>query len=582
MANILQLVNKSKTLEEKARLQTQEVLKDMKKNNINSPVELMYRVYISMKAFYESIGKPSMTVRYAKDSPSSSDYNDTMNEIKADIKTISTECDNLNSVLRESYNQMELDRTTIDNMITNAKKKLEKARFKVEEANGSDVFIESFTSKNYFDVGACINEAAFINTTYQYISLATTEFNNLNEKTSIHLLDGSNGFPGNTHQATLTDEKVKYVGESNLRMNLADILDESFDTWFEYELFKVSDDTLIKTLGLGFNYDEGIKWITSDGVLHLSLAIRFAKAEMINTLSLSPFISSDKDSLPCLIESITISDGRGTIREILSAPETFNDSKVYSFPKQYCTEAIIELSQEIPYKTTIGHTYFKETPHSNIDYYKTNSANDSNIVDGTMPSVSFVGMTYNDREKRYIQPYAKYGEALANESYIKQALFDLPDEADYKMPYTETLAADRFCIGVRDIGVSNYKYSPISDYVSNNYEVKKPISTVSIESNEFIPETFDTDVDWIKYYFTLNDGVDWHPIVPIGLFKKEGYNKYLINSGTPAEFRDGNTGYIETSEDNYNIRVKIELSRPINMSDSEFYTPVVYEYKLQL
>lgn len=582
MANILQLINKSQTLEDKARRMAEDVLYDAKRKNISSTPEVLYRVYLCMKEFYESIGKPSMKLRKALDAPSSADYNNTFKEIKNDILSIHEECVNLESILEQIYSQMEMDQLAIGNMITNCYKNAEKAQFRIDNINCTNVFIDSFTSKNYFNSEACNDTPAFINTAYQYLSLATTSFKNVNAKAQIKILDGSNGFPGNTHQIKLVDNDIKFYGEENPRLNLADALDENSDTWFEYEAYKVSDEILLDTLGLGFGYDEAISWLLNGNQLELTVAMTFKKAELVNTFSISPYIAPEKGASPCLIESIVISDGRGSVREIVSSPELFDDSKVYSFPKQYCKEITITFSQEIAYKTTIGHTYYKEVPHSNIDYYKTHEATHNKRVDGPLPSVSNVGITYDSTERRFIQPTFNYGDTIQNESIIKSELFDLKDDEALKNAYQEALIAERYLVGIRDMSLSSYAYESSSEYVSNNFETSKPITAISMEASEFIPEKFGTDKDWITYYFSLNDGADWHPIVPKGLYKKEGYSRYLINSGTPAEFRDSNIGYIETPDDNHAIQVKIEISRPTGMTDIEYYTPVVYEYKLEL
>lgn len=582
MGNLLQLINKSETLENKAKLIVKDTLYDLKRGNISNANELLYRVYVCMKSFYESIGKPTMKKRLALDSPSSKDYNETMKEVKNDIVTINDECNVLNEILAQMYTQMEVDRVAIDNMLTNAFKSSDKASFMIDNINCSSVFIDSFTSSNYFDMNACTKEPAFIDTTYQYISLNTSSLKTTNNKASIEILDGSNGFLGNTHQVKLVNNEIVFLGSENLRMNLADTLDSVSDTWIEYEVFKVSDDTLISTLGLGFDYDEDIKWITNEDKLLLQVAMKFDKAEQVNTFSISPYLAAEKGALPSLITSIIVSDNKGTVTEIIEEAEIFDEVKVYTFPKQYCKEVTVTLEQDTSYMTTAGHLYYKEVPNSNRDYYKTHESSYNNRIDGDMPSVSNVGIVYDDKARRFIQPKSSYGKEFENESLIKTQLFELPDEQSLKQAYFEALEAERFLIGIRDLSLTNYTYTSVSEYVSVNYTSDKPISVVSLDASEDIPENFGADKDWIRYSFSLNDGTDWHQIIPNGLYKKDGYMKYLINSGTPSEFRDDNIGYIETPDDNYNIKLKIELERPTGQNDMEYYTPIVYEYKLQL
>ena len=580
MANLLQLINKSSTMDKKAKAIVDDTIVDLKRNRISSRPQMLHAIYTAMRSFYESIGKPNMKPRYAKDFPSSKDYNDTMNEIKSDMEIINLEYQTLDQVLQAAYSQVEIDRITISNLIDNTTKKYEKALSKMQHINSGSIFVDSFISLKYFDKDACVKDAVTVNTNYKYISLATESFEGLNDKASIAILDGSNGFSGNTHQVNLVNNDVKFVGDQGLKINLASVLDNNSETWFEYELYKINEEDKLQCLNLGFNYDEGIKWITDGNLLIHHLSVTFDIPQLMNTITMAPFIAPDKDAAPALIKQITVSDGKGTIRNILNDYEEFDSNKTYYFPKQYCKEVKFVITQELTYRTAIGHMYFKEVGARNMDFFKKKEDNNSFRVDGNMPSVQNLGMLYDDRQRHYLQPVAKYGDIIAEEQIIKNNLFTVPSDTNTKQSYIETLEANRFLIGIRDIAFSIYSYKSESEYVSVNYEAKKPITSVTMSANEFIPDVFSKDSDWIKYYISVNNGVEWHPIIPIGLYKQNGFNRYLINSGISREFRSSDIGYIETAEPVYNIKVKIELLRPVDIVDAEYFSPIVYEYKL--
>lgn len=567
-------------INKKAETVVEQTIVDLKHNKITSRTQMLHAIYKSVKRLYESIGKPNMVLRKAEVFPSSSDYNNTMNEIKSDIEVIDLEYKTLDRILGDAYNQIEIDRITISNLVDNLTKKYEKALTKMENMNSGDLFVDSFITLKYFDEAACVKEPVAINTTYKHISLAVENYENANEKAFIEVLDGSNGFLGNTHQVNLIDNEIKFTGDQGLKMQLSNILDENSETWLEYEIYKASEDDKIRSLNLGFNYDEGIKWITDEDKLVLKLKVTFKEPQLINTITMSPFIASDKDAAPSVIEQITISDGKGNIRDILSSGEEFSSGKTYTCSKQYCKTVIFTFSQRLSYKTTIGHMYFKEAGSNNRDYFKKKEDNNSFRTDGQMPSIQNVGILYDDRQKRYIQPSASYGEALKNEQIIKNNLFSIPPDTEDKISYLEAIEANRFMIGIRDISFSIYTYKSESEYVSVNHTSKKPIESVTLIADEYIPDSFDTNKDWVRYYISVNDGAEWHPIIPVGLYKKEGYNRYLVNSGISKEFRNNDIGYIEAAGEVYDIKVKIELDRPTDIQDGEYFSPIVYEYKL--
>lgn len=588
MANLMQLINKSKTIEEKARVIAADVISQFKHGQIKTKPELIYKTFEALQRFYKSIGKPTMVKRYAKGTPSSSDYNNTVREIYNDLSVLINETENLSQVLGDAYNRVEVDRQSLDNQLNLVENKLNKAKFKLDNIYIKNVFIDSFINMNYADNDSCTLSPATINTNFGYISLTVTESCTVNENAAIEILDGSSGFPGNTHQINIINNEPKFLGEEGLHLNLADILDNNSDTWFEYEVYKINEETLLKTLNLQYDYEEGIKWITESNKLVLGIKISFESPKLINTLSMSSFIPPDKDAVPSIIKEIIISDGKGTIRNLINGLEIFDNDKVYSFPKQYCKTATIFLEQELPYTSLIGHLCYKELSNQNVNAYELNESKFSQITDGPKPKVENLNIIYDDVKQKYIQPVYKYGEKIDNEETIKNNLFNVPESNSNIKGSIEALTANRFHIGIRDITLSNYSYQSDSEYISKSFTSDKPIKEISLSVKDFIPEIFNdiTDIDgneieWIKYFISVNEGKEWFAIIPDGKISDKGYSTYFINSGTPAELRRNDVGYIEMAEDIFNVKLKIVLKRPTNIPDSEYYSPIVYEYKLK-
>lgn len=293
----MQLVNKSATIEEKAKSIAADIVSQYKHGQIKSQQELLYKTFIAVQAFYDSIGKPTMVERYALGGPLSREYNDTMQEIYNDISIIIKEAETLTGVLSESYNTITLDRQLLENKLALVTKDFAEVKVKIENSKIKNLFMDTFMNMTNFDSGSCKSSPANINTNFGYASLSVQESSILNKYATIQITDDSNGFPGNTHQINIIGNEAKFIGEEKLHLNLADIIDDNSDTWFEYELYKITDDTLLNALNLGFSYDEGRRWITDDNKLKFGLVISFNKPELINTISMSPYIPSDKDAI---------------------------------------------------------------------------------------------------------------------------------------------------------------------------------------------------------------------------------------------------------------------------------------------
>ena len=579
MANLLQMTNKSEMLEKKADQIVGDVIADIKRNDIPNRAEYIHRIYIALRDFYDSIGKPTMKNRPAEVFPISKDYNDMMSEIRKDFAILNDDISELIKTLDDAYKQIELDRTMISNLIESTDKKYEKTS--INSISNQNVFLESFITLGYFDTELCEETPCNINTLYKRMSLANEKLINLNQNAVVEIQEKSNGFPGNTHQVNLISNKIKFLGESGLRINLTDILDGNDETWFEYELYNIPENERLDKINLGFNYSEGISWISDVSSLNLDLRIFFANAELMNNIALKPFIASDKDYAAAKIVSLKISDSSGKLIDIVSSEEIFNTDKAYYFEPIKCKNIFISLRQPNTYKTDIGHFYYKSIGMNNVDYFKSQKEDMIFRVNGPVPSIQNLGIVYDTKQKKLIQPSSLNKEAGKNDNLVKNNLFNLVPDTNGSINALEHFEANRFLIGIRDISCFNFSYKEKSEYVSTKFTSTKPISNISMIVDDFIPKLFpQSDKDYIRYYFSINDGLEWHPIIPRGLNKLEGYSKYIINSGTPANYRDKSTGYIETPQNEYSIRIKIILERPTDIEGSEFYSPMVNSYKV--
>lgn len=571
MANLLQLINKTSLINKKAEDIVQDIINKYNHGKIKTQTDLTYQILVKLKLFYESINKPVMIPRHVSSLPNVEDINTTINEAIDDINTIYQEADTLLSSISEAFNQVEFDRSRINSAIKLIEQLYKKADTAITDLEYNDIFIEDFTDTDKFNKSAISNDPVNINNTFGYISLSLKDNKLYNDKIETIEIQGSNGFPGNTHIAESIDDNVRFLGEDGIYADLNAIIDNNADTWFEYELFTISNDTYIKTLGLGFNYEEGLRWITMDDktILKLCLVITFNDYIEMNALSLSPFIQSDKDAIASNISNITLSNNRGTTLKLDSI--SFDREKVYLFPKQEVKTLTLEFEQPYAYETNIGHIYYEEITTDSINYFSQNELKSNKRVKGTMPSSSNIGIIYNDETQSYSSPNLKT-------NYSPNKLFSIPEVEKNIKGTLELIKAKRFNINIKDILCECNKYNEVGEYVSIEYETETPISSIMIEAEEDYPNIFEEyDKDFIQYYISLDRGSNWYEIIPQGLFKRNGYNKYIVNSKIPEEMYSDNVGYIETNSDEYKISVKIILSRPQDLND---YSPIVYNYTL--
>lgn len=144
----------------------------------------------------------------------------------------------------------------------------------------------------------------------------------------------------------------------------------------------------------------------------------------------------------------------------------------------------------------------------------------------------------------------------------------------------------RYAIGIKDLAAYRFKYVPKSGFISVPFRTPKPIASVSLHTDEFIPTSFNTDTvkPWICYWVSLNDGHDWTPIAPTASLPCMVDGARIpevihVNSGIPQTARDPREGYVDLDVQSNQIRLKAILERPL---DADSITPVLKGYRLCL
>jgi hypothetical protein len=591
----MQFLNKTATIDAKCELIADQLLQDYNNGTIKTETELLYRLKQAIMEFYSSIGKPTYRFKAAKSTPISQDYNGMITAANNDLKFIIEDCDNLTDAIKTSFVDTELNRTMMFNELRYIDKKLDEVKNRISTNNqdGIVVYTENFVNTDLMSNSQAVNSAT-INSIDGVLTLSVDTKKEYSSTAQVEILDGSNGFPGDTHTVDILNNNIHYTGENNLHLDLNSIVDGNNDTWFEYELFNVDDEIVEKCGGFGFNYKEGINWVTEDDVLKLRLKITLPTTPICNWLSLTPFIAEQRGVKPCFITSCIISDGATEMQEV-KPKKVFDDNTVIIFKQQKVSYVILEFTQSASYEVNIGHNYFTKVNTLNATAFEEISDSVYSRVDGPMPSVELLGMKYDPKTKQCEQPknYGDDNETFIDTAYIKKELFSIPADSEKVKADNEMLKGYRYSIGIKNISIANYSFESYSEYLSVPFTTEDIITSITLEADEMIPLEWNTSLDpktqsnlvdsWIKYWIKVGDDNKWRQIFPKHRAFK-GYCTYRVNNGgidryINKDYVQNAIGTINMLQDAQSVQLKIELSKP---ETDTYRTPIVFQYKLKI
>ena len=145
----------------------------------------------------------------------------------------------------------------------------------------------------------------------------------------------------------------------------------------------------------------------------------------------------------------------------------------------------------------------------------------------------------------------------------------------------------RYAIGVRELSIFNYKFSPTSEFVTKKFTSPKEIIKAQLEVVEEIPPGFDPTQRYIEYYLSFDDE-NWHRVNPTGsptLYLEDGQiapeilsiNFDVAGPGANQKIRN-----ISTTEPATSVRLKVIMKTDPSVEDSEMYSPVLKKYRVKL
>lgn len=582
MGNLLQYTNKSTTIDNKLNSLLSQINYDYNNGNIRTETEYYYRIKNMLSDFYSSLTKPTFKYRPAVSTPMSDEYNAMITESYNDMEYIIKDCEALNQLVSQSFTDAELGRTMMANELAYISKKISAIGESIAKNQpiGTVVFTELFNDLELTG-NANSSKCCHINTSDGILTLKQ------NSKASATIAkveidnEVSNGFPGNTHCVDTLNNELHFIGQEGLHLDTNALIDGSKDTWFEYELFSVTDEVRKQCNSYGFEYDEGVSWINNKDILKLKLVIHLKADKAYSWVTITPYLSEIKGVKNCYLEKCKVITSSNNVYEV-AINQIFDDTLVFPFPPQEVSRIEFTFMQPSKYLTKVGHFYYTSADTSNMSIFQDYDYSDMYArVDGKKPSVGLLGAKY-DPTTQWIT-YADSNTELPDSDYIKDKLFTLPESTIACKSAQEMIDAYRYVIGIRDISMSSCTFDESGEYVSKKFITDDVITSITLDTEEYIPGD---NPEILRYYISLNGGITWHQIYPMHR-AYQGIYKYYVNNDSienllandSTQKKSKNLSIVGEAK---SIQLKIEMDRPTDIENKEYCTPIVYQYKLKL
>lgn len=441
------------------------------------------------------------------------------------------------------------------------------------------------------------------------------------------------------------EKNITFLAEEDGHIYLSAVQDKNPDTWFEYELANFPTSKKKNPCEwFGLDYEDGTVWAKDpkDGKLKLTIRIVLPEAEIINWIDISPY--TPKNGHPIVIKTIKTAPSleeeldsiykREYLNHSISDNTNGRDDKFYDendipgqndftghgvfafSPKKV---KIIELSfeQDSPYDCKIGHIYFVRTVKLKITkssffglIKKTKYETKKFRIEG--PKTDLDALTEESHRSLIgaaiggwagAKTGATLGAALGplgaviggvlggilGSFFGKKDVDVISDNVDSGV---EAFDGWRWAIGLRDINVNSYTYASKSQVVSESIEVPGQISKIELDASEQIPELFYSEQteqtkhenknEWIKYFVSIDKGTSWHRISPVDDIESKIPSVIYVNSDLPGELQDDTAKYITANEETNSVKFKAILSRPTDLDDAQFFSPLLRAYTLKV
>lgn len=581
--------------DERLRQQVAAIKRDFKNGNIQTQTDYLYAVKQIVFEFYKNLGKPTFKFHPTADVPSYEDYVDMITKAISDMTvTVVGSQENfksLSAAKAKTDEAVDILVKRIEGIVTVAEDlqgKINSIR-RAAETTYSDDFLENRNTGH-----GNTNELTLTDTTTGSLMLGVSKNkSSSSDNIDIEILDTSNGFPGNTHEifnsVGTVNNNIKYKGENNPHVNLSLIKTNhgdylSTNDWFEFEMFNISEQLRDSTCMIGFNYKEGISWISEDDELRLDLKLTLDNPSDANYIILQGIPKTNAGVSNPIIYQVIVSDD-DVLMQTIDVNKELVGTVVIPFVTQKAKTVIVKLRQTEYLDVKVCRQFAINIDPIKVSKYIDDDYKNFIQVDRPNQSIELLGLKYDQQNQKIIYPNTKTTTTFMDAEYYKSQLFyNTMSSSNYKTKQ-EAVSASRYSIGVKEVDVRYRVYIKNGYYVSKTFLSEEPIKQITLNSEDYIPESFKAYLKdgeslnkYIKYYVSFDDGSEWNEISPRHK-AHDGPCTILINSNAAVLNRNKNILYLDMISDPYTFKLKIELSRPDEIKDE---TPIVYGYNIDL
>lgn len=606
--------NNSQLLYEQARQIFEDAREKFEQNSVQLESNFISTVFESFEKFFVTFGEPNFTPRYAPEEgpPWSDDYNQMMKEIKSDLEILFQELDIISKSIYTDFNNNMVQHDILENQYRSVLDKMQDLEaYAGINHRGVQVGRDDFLNKEKIDYSRISGRPLEI--VDGAVTLPQIERKNVATDAQVTIITGnrrednfiigseSNGFPGNnTEIYSITDSVLTnqnytstFIGDDNNHGSYAAVLDGNPNTWFEYEKVNIREhDRTRVAKNLGWEYkvhgNQTIPWAEDpeNGILSLHVQVTLSKEEIINQINCNMYTPPNYGAKTAIVKDILISDGKEPPRSVHPKKSETNQ---YNFRFSPVKAKVISILFEQPYKyvTDVGHVYYEKVGQVNNQIeYALDTAQQRNPnatrVEGPLINLEDIGVdvAVNENSVRTTYPQLRASDSsivsmnkIVNQ--LKQNLY--LDTVDMGI---EKVEGFRWCIGIRDIEIFSCEYATEGELVTYPFYFDEPLNKLSLDINEDIPNLLsngkEEKYDWLKYYISIDDGAQWHPITPLSreVFSSEQPPKlYTIHTVKDKQLQiDGEKAYIESEFPVYSVRLKVVGYRPDDVQIMTFQT----------
>ena len=557
------------------------IKREFKNGNIKTETDYAYTLNNKLKEFYKKMGKPMFELHLASDVPSLPHYIDMVSRAKLDMEILVEGCKSISQNIKVYETEMNDTMKVLSNrtnMIMNNIENLERKINSIRNAK-SILYSDVFDSNNNTHRETSIENSSFADTSTGMLILPPVVNKPISDAFNVKILQSSNGFPGNTHEVynsidSVFNSNIKYKGENDPHIDLDVILNSSTsESWFEFELYNLDEEVINKTSMIGFNYKEGISWVTGDNCLKLDLLFYTENPVKMNYINLIGMPKPNTNVSGAIVKTVTISDDITGIQTITVNKELV-DNMIITFNTQDVKSIKVELEQRESVLTKVCRDYAINVDPTRISHFVNDEYKGYMQVDIPSQSIEYLGLKYNQQTSSFIYPDTKTKNNFINKEYLKSKLFySINPSSNYKMQ-SEIVDAYRYSISLKQIDMKYRTYKESSVYISKDFVSEEPLKTLTLNSEDYIPHAFNKDEDLLKYFISFDNGAEWHEIYP--RHKSHlGPCSIVVNSNVAIANRNKNINYVDMLTDPYSFKVKIEMKRHSEIVDE---TPIVYAY----